>query len=470
MMAAPAGRRPRRLVPPERTLERDLDCLRERHDAAMLVTLIERSEFDRLDLGGLLGAAAVRGIEPCWYPIEDFSVPACGAALADLVERILAAVAEGGTVVVHCLGGIGRTGLVAACCLAAAGREPEEAIAAVRRARPHTLETWEQEQFVTTFAGAWKGCPRLVGPVLAGDAGERARGALWGLAVGDALGAPFEFLEAPVAAARCAGLDGMVAGGGWGKGEWTDDTALALALARAYAGPGFAPERAARAMVDWLEGGPQDVGATTSLALGMIAGGGTTWRRAGCLAARGREMSAANGSLMRAAPTGLVRRPDDPRIVGESVALSMITHADPRCTAACVAFNAVLSQLVHRPGTPLDAALAAARDAAALVEPRVADLVEGVRAGAGARHAEEPIGYVLLCLERGLIALRDAESYAGGVREVIRRGGDTDTNAAVAGALLGARFGRASIPPRWLADLQRGEEIDAALRAMGVGA
>ncbi|HOX46186.1 MAG TPA: ADP-ribosylglycohydrolase family protein [Myxococcota bacterium] len=293
---------------------------------------------------------------------------------------------------------------------------------------------------------------------------ERGRGAWLGLAVGDALGAPVEFLTAEAVAARHGRLREMVAGGVWRKGEWTDDTALAIAAAHAYGqpgGPGFALEAAGQAMLRWFASEPKDVGNLTRLALGLMARGGLPAAEAGAEAARRRPGSAGNGSLMRAAPTGLVRQPGDARLAEESRALSRVTHADSRCTEACVAFNAALSALVHAGAGPR-VALASAREAVAGLQPEVEAVVAGVLAGAPPLHARGSIGFVLLCLEVGLTALRDAPSFEQGLVEVVNLGGDSDTNGAVAGALLGARFGLAAIPARWLDALLGRDELEAA--------
>jgi len=283
--------------------------------------------------------------------------------------------------------------------------------------------------------------------------------------VGDALGAPYEFTNA-LAELRHRGVqvEELVAGGGWARGEWTDDTALALATAEAYAdGPCIDPEQAARAMLRWLASGPKDVGNLTRAALVLMRDRKVPARMAGRVAMAGKNQAAGNGSLMRAVPTGLARHPDDPLLVGESIALSAITHADERCLGACVAFNVVLSSLIYRPELPLDDVLESAARSAAIVCPEVAALVEGVRRREPLCHADSPRGYVLVCLERALVALRDAPSLREGLVAVVMAGGDTDTNAAVAGALLGAKYGLGAIPASWLGALQGKRELETAI-------
>jgi protein-tyrosine phosphatase len=146
MMAAPGV---------NRDLDRDLDALREKHKASLLITLVGDHEIEFLRLTDLRERAAARGIEALRFPIIDGSVPASMEAFIDLVRRILAEAEQGRTIIVHCWAGLGRTGLLAACCLVARGFDPGEAIVAVRRCRPRTIEYTEQEEFVFAFADEW---------------------------------------------------------------------------------------------------------------------------------------------------------------------------------------------------------------------------------------------------------------------------------------------------------------------------
>lgn len=458
----------------ERDLDQDLQRLVEHYGATLLVSLVEQGELKALGIPHLIPEARSRGMEVRHFPLEDGSIPEV-APLLDVVARILEVAGAGGTTVIHCKGGLGRSGLVAASCLLARGLSVPDAIRATRKARRGAIEP-VQEAFLPKVAAALKGAgvePHGEPPARSAGAAarpvpslrDRVRGALYGLAVGDALGAPYELTGALAELQRRGEqVAELVAGGGWAKGEWTDDTALALATAEAYAdGPCIDPERAARAMLRWLASGPKDVGNLTRTALVLMRDRKVPARMAGRVAMAGKAHSAGNGSLMRAAPTGLVRHPDDPLLVGESIALSAITHADERCLGACVAFNVVLSSLVFRPELPLDDVLVAASRSAVIVCPEVAALVDGVRRREPLRHADSPRGYVLVCLERALAALRDAPSPREGLVAVVMAGGDTDTNAAVAGALLGAKHGFGAIPASWLGALQGKRELETAI-------
>ena len=135
-----------------RDLTDDLRRLREDYRTDTLVSLLEPHEYDWLGIARLPDAARELGIDVLLLPIRDVSVPDSMSACQATVRQAVAALKEGKTVVVHCRGGLGRSGLVAACCLVECGVEPDVAIEDVRRARPGAVETPEQEQFVRRYA------------------------------------------------------------------------------------------------------------------------------------------------------------------------------------------------------------------------------------------------------------------------------------------------------------------------------
>lgn len=135
-----------------RDLAADLAALRDA-GATDLVTLVTREELEWAGVPHLAAQASAAGMAVTVAPIPDQAVPTLAEARA-LVGATLDALRAGRTVVAHCMGGLGRSGLVAACCLVAVGLSPPDAVAAVRRARgPRAVETTEQERFVATFAG-----------------------------------------------------------------------------------------------------------------------------------------------------------------------------------------------------------------------------------------------------------------------------------------------------------------------------
>lgn len=142
-------------APWARDLETDLTAIRA-SGTKMVVTLMERFEFDMLGVPDL--PDRVIGHEMSWthLPIRDVDVPAAPfdavwpAVRADLMRRLDA----GERIVLHCRGGLGRTGIVAALLLIEHGAEPEAAIREVRKARPGAIETEKQEAYVRAYVPA----------------------------------------------------------------------------------------------------------------------------------------------------------------------------------------------------------------------------------------------------------------------------------------------------------------------------
>ena len=280
-----------------------------------------------------------------------------------------------------------------------------------------------------------------------------------GLAVGDALGAPLEGVSPAVAAAAVAtGLE-MSGGGWWAAGEWTDDTALALALAESIIDHGLLDtDDLARRYIAWANSDGKGIGRTTRRALIGAADADDARARARAHHEATR-LAAGNGTVMRATPIGLAARTQAEAVKAAKIDAAL-THADPVAGAASAALCAALVA-VRDEGDPLTAArrcaeghapLAAALDAVgARDEPALARLASGPEAGA-----------CWTTLAIGIYALVALDEYQAGVSWAVAQGGDTDTNAAVAGSLLGCRRGSGAIPVDWLAPLHGHQRIEHA--------
>jgi ADP-ribosyl-[dinitrogen reductase] hydrolase len=272
------------------------------------------------------------------------------------------------------------------------------------------------------------------------DQRERAIGGILGLAVGDALGAPFEFrrrsqIPDPLPAFELPWL-------GMPPGTWTDDTALARNLWTSlieHEGALDLDDVRAR-HVAWLASDPPDVGNQTASALREDAR--TVFER------RGPEVSAGNGSVMYCAPLGVVRAGQPQRLLEEAPALSRVTHWDGRCQTACLAVTLAAAALVR--GEPAEGAVVAAVEAVA--DREGGEELEYLVGEAGrARPIDGPDqGFTLFTAGIALQVAGEGRGFEEGLRHVVGLGGDTDTNAAVAGALLGAAGGVGAIPATWL--------------------
>ncbi|MDQ2682473.1 MAG: ADP-ribosylglycohydrolase family protein [Chloroflexota bacterium] len=277
---------------------------------------------------------------------------------------------------------------------------------------------------------------------------DRARGCIVGLACGDALGAPVEFDSR--AAIRSRYPDGLrdFTSGGWMNvvpGELTDDSRMMLDLADAIVQPGgLDMDDLGRRFVAWMDEEPKDIGNTTRLAIQLLKSG-VPWDEAGARALRERGPSgaASNGSVMRCAPVALRWYSDPEGLRQVSIDTSRITHAEERCIWSCVAVNQAIAYLLN------DGSREAVLEATIRNVPQ-GEVVAAVESAASASAAElNGRGYVLNAVLIGFWALLTTESFEDAVVAAVMIGDDTDTNAAVAGALAGAHYGYYGIPERW---------------------
>ena len=261
---------------------------------------------------------------------------------------------------------------------------------------------------------------------------SRAQGVLLGQVVGDSLGSLVEFKPAPEIAQLYPGGVRELADGGVYKlmaGQPTDDSELAITLARSLvAGRKHDPERVLEAYRAWLTSRPVDVGMTTERGL-LGQGDGT---------------SESNGSLMRVSPLGVWAAGDPRRAARAARADSALTHPNPVCVEACAGFAAAIAAGVA--GGDRNAMLEAALEHS--TGPARAAIMLGATSRAPGDFFTRQ-GWVLIALQNAFYALFH-EGLEDGLVRTVGQGGDTDTNAAIAGALLGAAHGREALPPRWL--------------------
>lgn len=292
------------------------------------------------------------------------------------------------------------------------------------------------------------------------DLRDRFRGTLLGLAAGDALGAPADFLSAEQIAERYGVITEMIGGGCHevDPGETTDATDMMLCLADSLAETGeFDPQDVMERYRAWFDGAPRDVSLTVRTVM-LSYRAGTSWDLASRRAFEilGQPV-AGNGSLMRCAPIALryVDDPDERRMVSQRE--STLTHFDRLAGMACLAFNDLL--------------VAAMRDRLRDEVPRLAERLvdEDSRVSAALFDAllAEPeeiecSAFVLDSLKAALWAVARTGSLEEALCLVVNKGNDADTAGAITGALAGALYGEAGVPARWRATLRGADRVLAA--------
>jgi ADP-ribosylglycohydrolase len=278
---------------------------------------------------------------------------------------------------------------------------------------------------------------------------DRYRGALLGLAVGDALGAPLEFMRPgtfdPVTEMLGGGPHGLM------PGEWTDDTSMALCLAESLIeSEGFDAIDQLQRYVRWWRSGHLsstglcfDIGFTTKAALeGFL----DTGQPSGLTSSD----SAGNGSIMRLAPIPMfyaLSMDDAVEFGGQS---SATTHASEEAVSACRYMAAVIVRALW--GSSKEDVLAPA------LTDELPDAIRRVAFGSFRIFSPPQIrgsGYVVESLEAALWAFYNSDNFADGASLAVNLGEDSDTTGAVYGQIAGAFYGANAIPRNWVSVLAR---------------
>ena len=426
----------------DRSLGVDLDAV-EQWGAAALISLIEPHELTSLGVPTLGDEVAARSMTWLHLPIADVSTPGPDfeASWAEHGDGIRARLRDGFNVLVHCKGGLGRAGMIAAKLMVELGLNPEDAVRNVRAARPGAIETPSQHSYVL----AQRVAPEQE-PARSADAiRDRALGALIGLAVGDAVGTTLEFK----ARDSDQPLTDMIGGGPFNMkaGEWTDDTSMALALADSLiADRNLDPADLMERFWAWRERGEYSCGCND---IGItVSGSLSRWRRTGdAFAGSTDPNSAGNGSLMRLSPVALAHWNDRAMLADVAARQSRTTHGAPEAVSACVGYADILADAIA--GMPRSGVMAPRQGEFA---GKVADIMAGSWRGLR-RNQIQSSGYVAHSLEAALWAVGRTADFRSAVLLAANLGGDADTTAAIAGQLAGALYGLRGIPKTWLEKL-----------------
>lgn len=283
---------------------------------------------------------------------------------------------------------------------------------------------------------------------------DRAAGALLASAAGDALGAGYEFThpgpDAPI---------GMIGGGpfNWAPGEWTDDTSMTVAVARVTATGADLTAAAgldavAAGFVEWFDSQPKDIGNQTRSVLSARSGSAAEMS---AVAAGISGRKGGNGSLMRTAAVGLAYLEDTEAAadacIRAAARVGALTHDDPRATQACQLWSSAIRHAVlHGTFDGVHGYLdRAGGEGARFWRPLLA------QSETGSPQDFPKNGWVVHALQTAWWAITradhraDARHLPAALELAVRAGGDTDTTAAIAGALLGARWGASAVPAHW---------------------
>jgi len=288
----------------------------------------------------------------------------------------------------------------------------------------------------------------------------RIAGALYGVAVGDALGAPLEFMSKEEIFRKHGRVTEMI-GGGWLKvvpGEVTDDTQMTLCVARGICrDPDNPVPEIGKEFITWYAGRPKDVGATINMAIQNKMVGEIEWIDAARLTHE--QMggkSAGNGALMRTVYPGLYYK-DTTVAIETAGVIAQMTHWDKKSTEACILYTEMINLIIE--SVNKEQALQIIRD-----------VLQGSEYSLKTRKQINPTGYVVDSFNCALHSIAATGTFEEAIIEAANLGGDADTIAAITGGLAGAIYGYNEIPERWIRTLdpkireQLDRLVDAAVK------
>ncbi|HEM62570.1 MAG TPA: hypothetical protein ENO24_09785 [Chloroflexi bacterium] len=313
------------------------------------------------------------------------------------------------------------------------------------------------EQPTTSLEPSQKGKGKMPNPCTE----DRFAGCLVGLAIGDALGMPFEGLGARFIQAHHQTVTEFLPGDDLAAGQYTDDTKMMLCLADSIVdNGGVNPEDVARRFVAWFDSGDlRGIGMTCLEAILNLTGG-TPWRESG---KRG-EWAAGNGTAMRIAPVGLVDCLDLESLREDCWATSVITHNNPEAVAGATAVAYVIARLLRGDRKP-EALLTEAADfvgqcevsrrlqKAHLLLERDTPTLEALAELGTSGYVVETVASALYCF------LRTPQDFLSTCSSAVVAGGDTDTTAAVAGAISGAYNGIDKLPAHLVSQVEDSQRL-----------
>ena len=326
---------------------------------------------------------------------------------------------------------------------------------------------------------------------------DKMRGVIFGNALGDALGLRTEFL--PTSSAKSIwGVDALRLTD-WPEyrrampiADWTDDTDQMILIIDGFlSNASVSQQDFARRMIQWRDHGFSELGDCKGMGIGStvncvlkhpaflddpFSAAFDVWEQSW-------YQVAANGALMRCSVLGVIGFQDLGQVVKQTIDIANVTHADPRCVATCVAFTSLVALMLsgHSPESAYEYSVLIGKRSLELYTRMIEKKM--IKAGAGRMQDKfdkekkesfgaglfdeyvdkeldqmgpfdrEALGYTYLCFGSAFWAVRQGE-WTQAIREICVRGGDADTNAAVAGAGLGCKVGYRLLPEQLVQQLK----------------
>lgn len=297
---------------------------------------------------------------------------------------------------------------------------------------------------------------------------DKFSGCLVGLAIGDALGMPFEGMRSGAIQKRYQQVTEFVPARGLALGQYTDDTKMMFCIAESIAEKGHVdPDDVAQRFIAWFDSGDLRGMGRSCLEGILNLKLGVSWRESG----RRGKWAAGNGAAMRIAPVGLIDADDLERLERDCWAISIITHDNSEAvagaTAVAYAIALIVTSGVNEQAFLQEIASFVGESHVARHLKKAQSLIEADTPSENALAALGTTGYVVETVASALYCfLRTPSDFLTTVSAAVRGGGDTDTIAAIAGAISGAYNGIANMPEHLVGqveDSNRLQELGGAI-------
>lgn len=289
---------------------------------------------------------------------------------------------------------------------------------------------------------------------------DKIEGCIYGVVVGDALGTTYEFRKA--ASIKLPETLNIVGGGPFKvkKGQVTDDSEMTIAMLRSIIRMGkYDKNDVAKAYIRWMESEPADSGLTTRKALM----GATNYKEVVAHSMERNQGSLSNGFLMRISPLAVYGMRLKPSKLNKHIMeeIAMTNPSDICYYAAKLYIHMLIYLMKGGQNIEKEALRIIALDKHKGV-PELKNIVLSAKVTPYFKYAAdtgvddivaidgEYMGFFAVTLQLSFHELYHAKNYEEAMRGIIKHGGDTDTNCAIAGGLLGAKFGYNNIPRRWV--------------------
>lgn len=287
---------------------------------------------------------------------------------------------------------------------------------------------------------------------------DTIKGVFYGQAIGDALGLGTEFLDKnqiseyyPNGLSEYSQIVQDKHRSRWKVGDWTDDTDQFLCICNSVIKSGEVNEiEFAEELYKWFKDIPMGIGQTVYKVVSLPQFTLNPYKAAEIIWKLSKQNNASNGAIMRTSILGTYEFWDYNKVAQNTEKIAKVTHWDSRCVGSCVVITLIISSMLSESKLLTFEELC---QIANRYDKRLHPFIEkSYTLSIEDLCLDEPksVGYTLKTMSAGLWCYFNAENFEDGLLKVINEGGDADTNACVAGSVLGAKFGYKSIPKKYI--------------------